>query len=141
MIKLQSLLNWSEEELNVNQILAYMVTPTQNDGIEWDGEEGIYYDANLDEMFEDLGFKILKMEEGVDLKKANEEEVESSIVLFDKEYAVEFDMMVIPNRFGVDVPENVINFNTGRIVGTTNREEAQDEGLEWIKEEETEKES
>ncbi|PLS15040.1 hypothetical protein CVD28_24480 [Bacillus sp. M6-12] len=136
MIKLQSLLNWSEQGLNANEILAYMVTPTQNDMVEWDGEKGIYFDSNLEELFVDLGWNVSKMEESVDLEKANQEDVESSIVFFDKEYAVEFDMLVTPNRFDSDVPENVINFNTGRIVGTTNREEAQDEGLDWIKEEE-----
>lgn len=107
MIKLDSLLNWKEEGLNVSQVLAFMMTPTQNDMIEFDGIDAIYEDENLNEMFRDLGIEFIRIE-GTDiayLRETFERDEEEPTILT----VVSID---VENRFGDDLPkETKIYFN------------------------------
>lgn len=106
MIKLDSLLNWKENGLNVSQVLAFTLTPTQNDMVEFDGVDAIYEDENLNELFCDLGIEFIRIE-GTDtayLRETFERDEEEPTVL----NVVAID---VENRHGSDVPETKIYFN------------------------------
>jgi len=117
MIKLNSLLNWKKAGFDVNKILACMETPSQECEVEWDGQTGIFHDENLEELFRDVNFSFLTTgEEEIDMEKAKTEEIQSSIIITDNDIAVEFTVGFFPNRFDSDIPETIIDFNTGKIV-------------------------